>query len=278
MQAEHEVISVSRKGISLPDWKITAPRLKLALKYGIGPSPWKSPNWSVEFDRYASGRGPNAGLPSLVDLSVTNLMNSRVVTADLKRATAWLAEDQTHRDLNALRDRLRGSGGLADLTVETIADVGNLVDQMRGNIDDGALGEDGRRPLYGFGLAKPFKWFAAWAPAHIPMIDSKVAAALTDIDRATAAPDATVLLTRFRELLLSHQRILERLSVWLARQLDNLPIPPVRVLDSLLWLDWWGCCGPEKYFSNWINPDENRRDHYALTPAGEHELNNLESL
>lgn len=84
--ANDEVVIIPRRAKSEPDWRITAPRLKLALKYGIGPSPWKNPNWSVEFDRYALGRRPQSGLPSLVDLSVTTLMNSRVVSSGLRKS------------------------------------------------------------------------------------------------------------------------------------------------------------------------------------------------
>lgn len=158
-----------------------------------------------------------------------------------------------------------------------IEDIGRLVDQMRGASDDQTLAEDGRRALYGFGLAKPFKWLAAWAPFHIPMIDSYVAAALIEMESDDAAANAQILLTRFRDSLLQHRRTIEHLSEWLSQRLDGLQISPVRVLDSLLWIDWWACCRPKGDFTAWIKPEYRQRDHYELTPAGEDVLKKLRS-
>lgn len=146
--ANDEVVIIPRRAKNEPDWRITAPRLKVALKYGIGPSPWKYPNWSVEFDRYAIGRGPQSGLPSLVDLSVTTLMNSRVVSSDLRRATAWLAADENQRDLSRLRAQLVGCDGLASAPPEAVTHLGEIIDRMRGAVQEESLAEDGRRPMY----------------------------------------------------------------------------------------------------------------------------------
>src|SRR5687768_3470242 len=62
------------------DWPITAPWLKLSLKYGI-VGPWKAPNWSVAFDGHSAARGPARSSVSIADFAVTSLMNSNVAPA-----------------------------------------------------------------------------------------------------------------------------------------------------------------------------------------------------
>jgi hypothetical protein len=93
------------RGIKKDTWRITAARLKLALKYGI-EGPWQPPNWSVAFDAYALTPTPMHRLPNLVDFAVTQLMNSRAETRDLQRLSRWLREEENIRQLEAVRNAL----------------------------------------------------------------------------------------------------------------------------------------------------------------------------
>ena len=76
---------------------------------------------------------------------------------------------------------------------------------------------------------------------------------------------------RFRELLRAHQPLLTHIGEWLGGRLSGhltRAVPPVRVLDSLLWCDWWACWQPEGDFRLWIIPDDRDRNEYALTDEG----------
>ena len=182
-----------------PAWRITAARLKLALKYGIADEgPWKpiASNLSVTFDAYTLRRGPMSGLPNLADLAVTQLMNSRVNSRDVQRLALWLSLDANRARLTAVRDAIKSFEGLHDADDDAVREVGTLVDQMMVEQDD-----NGRRTLHGIGPAKVFKWLSAWAPAHIPMIDRYVAGALIDMEPGLRSPGAGELLSRFQKLL-----------------------------------------------------------------------------
>jgi len=76
-----------REQIVIPEapsghWIITAPRLKLAIKYGVLGGE-RTANPSVAFDAYALGRGPKAGIPTIADFAMTVVMNSNVTGADI---------------------------------------------------------------------------------------------------------------------------------------------------------------------------------------------------
>jgi hypothetical protein len=211
-------------------WRITHPKLKLALKYGV-VGPWKAPNWSVAFDAHALSRGPNKGTPTLADFCVTSLMGSRPRTADLTRLTTWLVVKKNAREVSRLTDVLQACRSLCDAPPEAVRQIAILADRM---IQD-------KKALRGIGLAKVYKWLAAWAPAHVPMFDSLVHHALTGYWPTYWRARSDVLLERFRSLLLEHIDVLNDLGRWLFSALDgSIPaaITPIRVLDSLIWFDW----------------------------------------
>jgi hypothetical protein len=148
-QSEH--IIVARDAIKSSPWHITNPRLKLALKYGLGSDgPWRPPqsNWSVAFDAYALKRGPRTGLPTLADFAITRLMNSRVTNRDIGTLGSWLAVKGNFEKLGSLQIGLAKVEGLHRADNKTVRQIGALV-----------------------GRAKIFKWLSAWAPDHIPMLD-----------------------------------------------------------------------------------------------------------
>src|SRR5262249_34923655 len=72
-------------------WRITAPFLKLARKYGL-LGPWNDLNRSVAFDAYALTRDTKGSLPSLPHLLMTLTMNSRVNGDDVARLAPWLEQ------------------------------------------------------------------------------------------------------------------------------------------------------------------------------------------
>lgn len=113
------------------------------------------------------------------------------------------------------------------------------------------------------------------------MIDRYVAEALRNTEPGGGDVSAEVLLLRFQRLLKENEPHLIRLGDWLNRQLgDRLAgsFSPVRVLDSLLWIDWWACWEKSGYFIKWIVPEDEGRQEYELTCDGKNELGNLPSL
>jgi hypothetical protein len=218
------VINIPGEGGYDGPWAITHPLLKLALKYGVF-GPWAGPtNWSVEFDRYALSRSPAAGPPRLTDLVATVLMNSGVRKEGLRGLSTWLGTETVQSAATHLALTLAQSTGLADASLDEL----------------GAFGESAMT-VHGIGPATAFKWLAAWAPAHVPMLDSLVLKALVGGEpRAARTPRKA--LPRFQELLRQHLADLTDLGRQLAALLSPAlqpPLPPVRVLDSLIWFDWW---------------------------------------
>lgn len=237
-------------------WAITYPALKIALKYGIA-GPWCGQNWSVAFDTYSTARGPNRGLPTLADFAVTALMNSRVRSVDLKRMSSWLAVDDNRASLAMMREVFMGRASLAEMTNKELEDVGAVIDGM---LDD-------RAGLHGVRRAKVFKWLAAWAPNHVPMIDRHARVALAGPPSKTV-PTAT-LLRNFQTLLLTHREDLEHLvEIFNTQYLpDGCILTPVRALDSVLWFDWWACSFYARDFSRWVRPRS--RGSHAVTDDAE---------
>ncbi len=224
-------------------WDINYPFLKLSLKYGhVGT--W-TPNWSLAFDLHSASRGPGDGPPSLADLAVTTLMNSRLRSADVKTVTSWLAVRENASRLEAVRKHLAAVRGLAELPRKSISVVGALIDEMIAG-----------RELRGVRMAKVMNWFSAWAPAHIPMIDRHVYWAMTNDAALGSVPMAEVL-GRFRTLLVTHQDDLVRLGHLLAQRLGVIDgtITPVRILDSLIWFDWRAIHQYASEFQRWVAPN-----------------------
>lgn len=216
-------------------WRITEPFLKLALKYGMaGPwlhKPWAYVNPSVAFDAYSVRRGPAKGLPDLGDFTSTLMMGSRVGGDNVARFLRWVGLPETVAGLEAIRQALMCSEGLNDLTGEALRLLGDFTDQA---IQD-------RERLKGISLARVFKWLSAWAPAHVPMIDRQVHNALTGYDPETRLHESGVLLQRFRAIVADHVEALKELGrLFPAYWPEHFPapIPPVRVLDNLIWFDW----------------------------------------
>lgn len=244
-------ITIPAKGEYEGQWRINYPFMKLRLKYGhLGT--W-NPNWSLEFDRYAATRGPKKGLPNLVDASTTMLMNSRIRTTDVKTLGSWLAVPENVDRLAAVQQALACVSGLADLPRKSIVLVGRLLDDMIWG-----------RELQGVRMAKITKWLAAWAPAHIPMIDKHVYQAMTGNQPLGRVPMADVL-TQFQKIVVANHADLSRLGKLLGSRLDveESTISPVRVLDSLIWFDWWAIYQYAADFRRWVAPNNgaNPREH-----------------
>jgi len=263
-----EPILVPRQGIGADCWRITNARLNLARKYGIGEEgPWRpvESNWSVAFDTYALRQGPNRGLPTLADFAVTRLMNSRVGSGDMGRLGLWLSLGINRGKLKAIQDSLKPLQGLHEAGDDAVRQLGNLIDEMMTEQDG-----KGQRVLSGIAHAKIFKWLSAWAPAHVPMIDSYVEQALTEMEPTSGPLGAGDILMRFRRLLKSNLMPLVELGEWLQEHLLSElpePLPPVRVLDSLLWCDWWAFWR-DGDFKKWVIPRDKNRTDYELTARG----------
>jgi hypothetical protein len=210
------------------DWRITYPRLKLALKYGL-VGPWAPLSWSEEYDAYTTGREPASGLPTLRDFVITRLMNSGVSQQNLKDANGWLAEPAFVRPLEKLGRSLRRYSSLIEAP--------DQVARQSGDVGRHIWNQDPKRG--GVAVAKAFKWLATWAPDHVPMLDSLVWSALDHLRNPDGLPEAV---SRFRVLCVANTPRLTRLQVWLNGQLANrrsrAQVSLVRVLDSLIWLDW----------------------------------------
>jgi len=248
-----------------PNWQITFPYLKLALKYGL-VGPWKGEfNRSVQFDAYSLCRGPSKGLPNGADLLITALMNSGVGLKHLKWMEAWL-EDGTHlKRLKSLVEAVGQCSGLREMPQETIEALGDFVDTTIR--DDSNKDGRGRKLLGGSRL---FKWLSAWASQHVPMIDGELHHAFT---RKPWRPTpkchhSCTLLNDYKELLVLHFDQLDMLGKQLFRDLKGLlpePIPPVRVLDSLIWFDWVAYKKPE-FEGIWLR--NKKKEKYDLAECG----------
>jgi len=106
----------------------------------------------------------------------------------------------------------------------------------------------------GVGLAKMTKLLCQKRPALIPMLDSYVMGFLFKSEWPAVRPNTYAKagvegMKQFRALLLhgnnlaATKAISEEMNAWLADRVEDRTPPhlsPVRVLDSLLWFDWWG--------------------------------------
>jgi hypothetical protein len=215
-------------------WQITAPFLKLALKYGIvgrwRHEPWADLNRSVAFDAYSVTR-PARGLPELGDFCSTLMMGSGVGRDHLPRFLRWLALPETARELEVIRESFLRCEGLHDLPP---ADLERLATFTDAAIQD-------KKRLKGISIARIFKWLAAWAPAHVPMIDREVHYALTGYYPAEWLHESAVLLRRFQAIVATHVGPLREVGRRLAAAWPEhfpAPLPPVRILDNVVWFDW----------------------------------------
>jgi hypothetical protein len=251
MKMVRTAINIPGNGEYEGAWRINYPFTKLALKYGYLGT-W-NPNWSLAFDQYAATRAPKKGLPNLVDFSTTMLMNSRVRTTDVKTLGSWLAVPENVDRLERVRDALAVAGGLADLPRKSVVLLGNLLDDMIWG-----------RELQGVRMAKIAKWLSAWAPGHVPMIDKHVYRAMTGNKPLGNVPMADVL-ARFQKLLVTNHEQLSQLGELLASRLGEPEgtISPVRVLDSLVWFDWWAIYQYASDFKRWLAPNNTQgaREH-----------------
>jgi len=227
-------------------WRITAPLLKLSLKYGaVGP--WHAFNRSVAFDAVAHTSGPERGLPGLAEMAATQLMGSGVNGGHLPYFLRWLAAPDAVAGLERLRADLLSSEGLHDLPDDALGRLAAFADAM--------IADDERLPL--FKMARVFKWLSAWAPRHVPMVDSAVHAAVTGYYPEERAHDSLTVLTRYREVLREHlpslRVIAERFH---AEHPGLLPctLSAVRVLDNLYWFDWIAAYDDD--FRSYVRPVE----------------------
>lgn len=238
------------------EWRITHPRLKLGLKYGL-IGPWSHWNWSQEFDAYTAGRGPRHGPASLTDLVMTTLMNSRVSTANLKDVSTWIAQKEFKRRIQRLCSVLSPFPSLLDAP----DDAARLIGETAQAIWD----MDPKRG--GMGMAKSFKWLSAWAPEHVPMIDKLVWTALKH--GSTGLGDAV---SRFRQLCIDNEEVLARLMRWLNSRLaamgSSAKVSRVRVLDSLIWFDWMIDQRYRHDFDAFVRMGKKGASEHPLTPLG----------
>jgi hypothetical protein len=147
--------------------------------------------------------------------------------------------------LEAVREALASVDGLAELPRKSVVLLGRLLDDMISG-----------RELQGVRMAKITKWLSAWAPSHVPMIDKHVYQAVTGNKPLGKVPMADVL-TRFQKLLVANFDQLSKLGTLLASRLDLTEgtITPVRVLDSLIWFDWWAIYQYSSEFRRWLAPN-----------------------
>lgn len=229
------------------DWSITFPALKLGLKYGlVGPDVFGMgrANWSVAFDVHAASRGPKTGLPTLADFCVTDLMNAATRGADVTTLSRWLQRDDSADALQRVRDLLLAAPSLLEMSDEAVADLGSALDVMA---------QDDNLPR--IRKARLAKWLSAWAPAHVPMIDRHVLDALVAEPRSRKL---SIALARFKALLHANEETCASLARELSAAVGTM-VTPVRVLDSLLWFDWWavymyGHRGRKKLLTRWFVP------------------------
>lgn len=244
-------------------WRITEPFLKLALKYGmVGKwkhDPWTYFNLSVAFDAYSMTRGPARGLPDLRDFAASMMMGSGVDGNALPRFLCWLALPETGRDLEAVREAILPYNGLHHLPSDSLKLLANFADTA---IND-------RERLKGISLARIYKWLSAWASAHVPMIDSEVHNALTGYYPDYWLHPSELLLQRFQAVVVTHAEVLTELGSRVAAAWPECflaPMPPVRVLDNLIWFDWRLEAYSED-FREYIVPDGDG-DHHQVTDLG----------
>jgi hypothetical protein len=125
------------------------------------------------------------------------------------------------------------------MTEPDLSRLATVLERMRSEFD-------------GIRTAKVAKWFAAWAPAHVPMVDSYVGSALVGPKRKLSSVTWMELLNSYRTLVVQYLNDLIPLGKRLVKALGSSAIPPVRVLDSLIWFNWCGCY--RKGSRKWVTP------------------------
>jgi hypothetical protein len=240
------------RGEQTKTWRISGLWLKLSLKYGV-IGRWRGvPNASTAFDRYALTRGPRNGPPTVADFAVTTLMNSNATGADLALVSDWLLDSNHRATVGEATRLLQQCNSLADMPKATLETVGSLMDQIEG--------------LHGIKTAKVAKWFAAWAPAHVPMIDQYVGDALIYPPEKLGNASWATLLARFQAILKNNLPVLESLGRRLAKEVALADaVPATRVLDNLIWFDW-ACEYYAKDFADWVRPNDDLAGEHNLTP------------
>jgi hypothetical protein len=243
--------SRDKTGTIVGDWHITGCWTKLCLKYGV-IGPWSQPNWSVAFDRYSLSRGPRNGPLSLADFAITLLMNSRISSKDILALTNYFAQDHIRQQTDSLTATLARCGELADLCPADITQLGEFLDALIYQVS-------------GIGKAKAYKGLAAWAPSHVFMLDVAVCKALTGREEKPSHFPSVKLIERFKSILMEHHGTLKNLGERLAvAAILPAPLPSVRVLDSLIWFDWWACQNYVQDFGSWVQPDWDGGQHKLL--------------
>lgn len=235
-------------------WKIDDPWFKLALKYGINGSAGDVPNRTRAFDRYAMGRSLNDG-PNIADLSVTTLMSSSVRADGIAGVDAWLQRRRAKMLTAALRSALRRGGGHLN---EPVVDA--VVTFVEAAVTDADLRAH-------IGPVQTFKWLSAWAPQSVPMIDRHVHELLAG-SHPLRSLRARTALENFATALASNREILVTLGVEIG-QAAKLPaaVSPVRVLDSLLWMEQWGIFFYDPW-NTYFETAKPRGDRYDVTASG----------
>jgi hypothetical protein len=221
--------------------------------------PWAYFNPSVAFDAYSVTRGPARGLPDLGDFCSTLIMGSGVRGDHLPRFLHWLALPETARKLEAIRQSFLRCEGLHDLPADDLRRLATFTDAA---IQD-------KEQLKGISLARIFKWLSAWAPAHVPMIDSEVHCALTGYYPDYRLAESAVLLLRFQAVVAAHAGTLRELGQRVAAAWpEHFPssIPPVRVLDNLVWFDWLAAYWED--FREYVVPNDDS-DRHRITDLGQ---------
>ena len=195
-----------------------------------------------------------AGPPDIADAAVTALMNAGLQKQQLYDLSAWLTDNG--RAVGRLREALAAAQGLSDMSEDSIVELASFLDLF-----------DVGRVIPRFRLARVCKWLAAWAPAHVPMLDSLVREALTGGGEATSI----VLLRRIQSLLQTYDGGLSAVGLWVQGASGgrlSKPLPPVRILDCLIWFDWWVSDDGSGTFKRWIRVrDSNAGEHDVTARA-----------
>jgi hypothetical protein len=258
---------------SCSHWQINVPYLKLALKYGL-IGPWRGENNpSIQFDNYCQTRGAKKDLPNLEDFRKTKLMNSNVDGKDENCLGKWLKSKYGLAQIKRIAAALDGIASLCELpdeSLQTIAEItyGMIMDQ---------------ESLKNIRIAKVYKWLAAWASEHIPMIDTELYFAFTNdqtmrngkwvinYDSMTAVKLGSVL-KDYKELLCSHHEQLIELGKCLAHECQLcLPVSPVRILDNLIWMDWYALRKYTEFKDGcWVEYQSKRQEarHHRILEQG----------
>ena len=186
------------------------------------------------------------------------VLNCAVTPSDLKRLTGWLARKENRDELEILRERLIVAQGFEGLEEPALDQLCAVATRMATD----TVG------LRSFDLQKVFKWLAAWAPAHIPMLDPVTYRALTGhTDRELSY--LRLALDNLGELVTTHLDDLRSMGDAVGGRLDGLlPVSPspLRVLESVLWFEAFhrSTAGGRTEFDEWVHVEAGLDIH----PAG----------